>query len=220
LQIWNAAGEWIWRPITNPEQLQYSVFQDRTPRGFGLLQRNRSFSAYEDLGARFDLQPSLWVEPTGNWQEGAVDLIEVPSQSEIFDNIIVFWRPRYPLEALKRYSFSYRLHWSGDVPIRSNRAGVAQTLIDRGTSGDDVTFIIDFDSAHSCPDCNLSAYEAEPRAGDGEIRLRSVQRNPATGGQRVMFDFRPGEQGESDLICQLKNAGRVVSETWVYRWIR
>lgn len=220
LQIWNAAGEWIWRPITNPEQLQYSVFTDRTPRGFGLLQRNRSFSAFEDLGSRFDLQPSLWVEPTGNWQDGAVDLIEVPSQSEIFDNIIVFWRPRYALEAFKRYNFSYRLHWSSDVPIRSNRAGVTQTLIDRGTSGEDVTFIIDFDSAHSCTDCNLSAYEAEPRAGDGEIRLRSIQRNPATGGLRVTIDFRPGEQGQSDLICQLKNAGRVVSETWVYRWIR
>ncbi len=220
LQIWNAAGEWIWRPITNPEQLQYSVFVDRTPHGFGLLQRNRTFAAYEDLEARFDLQPSLWVEPIGNWHEGAVDLIEVPSQSEIYNNIIVFWRPRYSLETGQRYSFSYRLHWSGDIPLRSDRAGVVQTLIGHGTESNDTAFIIDFDSTHSCRHCNVNAYEAELRAGDGEIRSRSVQPNPATGGQRVMFEFRPGEQRETDLTCQLKNDGQVVSETWVYRWAR
>ena len=42
LQIWNASDEWIWRPLTNPEKLQYSVFIDRTPKGFGLLQRRRA----------------------------------------------------------------------------------------------------------------------------------------------------------------------------------
>ncbi|MBX2806051.1 MAG: glucan biosynthesis protein [Hyphomicrobiales bacterium] len=218
LQIWNAAGEWIWRPITNPEQLQYSVFVDRTPRGFGLLQRKRSFGAYEDLDARFDIQPTLWVEPVGNWREGAVDLIEVPSQSEIFNNIIVFWRPRYPLERNNSYSFSYRLHWAEDIPLRANKAGVGQTLIGRETNGENATFIIDFDSSHSCSSCNLNAYDAELRASSGEIISRKVQYNPATGGQRVMFGYRPGEQRETDLICQLKYDGQVVSETWVYRW--
>lgn len=220
LQIWNITGEWIWRPISNPEQLQYSVFMDRTPRGFGLLQRKRSFSAYEDLETRFDLQPSLWVEPTGDWREGAVDLIEVPSRSEIFNNIIVFWRPRYQLEAGQRYSFSYRLHWSDDIPLRGNKAGVIQTLTGPGPQSGDMRFIIDFDSTRSCSECIVSTYEAELRAGDGKILSHSVEPNPATGGQRVIFEFRPGEQRETDLICQLKNNGRVISETWIYRWAR
>lgn len=220
LQIWNAAGEWIWRPISNPEQLQYSVFIDRTPRGFGLLQRKRSLGAYQDLDARFDLQPSLWVEPSGDWREGAVDLIEVPSRSEIFNNIIVFWRPRYQLEAGRHYKFSYRLHWSDDIPLRGNKAGIIQTLIDSGSQSGNVTFIIDFDSIRSCRNCNVNAYEAGLRTGDGEILSHSVQSNPATDGQRVMFEFKPGEQRETDLICQLKNNGQVVSETWIYRWRR
>ncbi len=41
LQIWNGNGEWIWRPVTNPETLQVSGFVDQNPRGFGLLQRDR-----------------------------------------------------------------------------------------------------------------------------------------------------------------------------------
>jgi glucans biosynthesis protein len=220
LQIWNAAGEWIWRPITNPEQLQYSVFTDRTPRGFGLLQRKRAFDAYEDLGTRFDQQPSLWIEPAGDWREGAVDLIEVPSRSEIFNNIIVFWRPRYALENGRRYDFQYRLHWGEDIPIRSKRSEVAQTLIGNGTGSNDPTFIIDFVSGYSCPNCSLSGYDAELRVGSGEIRARKVEYNPATGGQRVSFEFRPGGPRETDLSCQLKQNGQVVSETWIYRWTR
>lgn len=218
LQIWTAAGEWIWRPITNPEQLQYSVFIDRTPRGFGLMQRKRDLPAYEDFDARFDLQPSLWVEPVGDWQNGAIDLIEVPSRSEIFNNIIVFWRPRAPLEAHGRYSFSYRLYWSDGMPARPKLARVIQTLVGSGTN--DRQFVIDYDSTHSCNSCKGSEYQAEVRSGDGKIRSQTVQANPVTGGQRITFEFKPGDQKETDLSCELKRDGQVISETWVYRWAR
>ncbi len=220
LQIWNAFGDWIWRPITNPDQLQYSVFVDRTPHGFGLLQRRREFAGYEDLDSRFDLQPSLWVEPAGDWREGAVDLIEIPSQSEIFNNIIAFWRPRYPLEAGRRYSFSYRLHWGANTPIRNTRMYASQTLVSGGTGSDDRAFVIDFVSRHSCAACSLEGLDAELRAADGEFRAREVKKNPATGGYRVRFEYRPGRQQEVDVSCQLKHNGQVVSETWLYRFSR
>jgi glucans biosynthesis protein len=33
------------------------------PQGFGLLQRGRQFSRFEDLDDRYDLRPSAWVTP-------------------------------------------------------------------------------------------------------------------------------------------------------------
>jgi glucans biosynthesis protein len=218
LQIWNASGEWIWRPLTNPEHLQYSVFQDRTPKGFGLLQRKRAFSDFEDIDSRFGDRPSLWVEPQGDWGDGAVDLIEVPSRGEIYDNIIAFWRPKSPLMEKARYSFRYRLHWGWEPPVRSSRAFAMQTRIGgRGSSGQRF-FVIDFVSGHSCNGCDLPDFAADVRSGDGEIKNVVVRNNPATGGQRVTFDFQPGSEQQTDIRCELKQNGQVISETWVYRW--
>src|ERR1700733_199630 len=39
LSMWTGAGEWIWRPLTNPAQLHLNSYFDDSPRGFGLLQR-------------------------------------------------------------------------------------------------------------------------------------------------------------------------------------
>jgi glucans biosynthesis protein len=218
LQIWNAGGEWIWRPLTNPEALQYSVFVDGTPKGFGLLQRKRAFSDYEDLDGRFGDRPSVWVEPLGTWGDGAIDLIEVPSGSEIYDNIITFWRPRTPLPAMERRTFRYRLHWGWAPPLEPTLASVLQTRIGSDGADDAFIFVIDFVSGHSCNDCNLTAYEADIRIGDGEIRNVAVRNNKATGGQRVTFQYLPEGGKQTDLRCQLKQNGQVVSETWVYRW--
>jgi glucans biosynthesis protein len=93
LAIWNGRGEWLWRPLTHPETLQISEFIDDNPRGFGLLQRHRAFADYQDLEAHYERRPSLWIEPIGDWGSGAVQLVEIPSNAERHDNIVVFWRP-------------------------------------------------------------------------------------------------------------------------------
>jgi glucans biosynthesis protein len=218
LQMWNGGGEWIWRPLINPERLQYSVFVDKGPKGFGLLQRKRAFSDYEDIDARFDNRPTIWVEPIGDWGEGAVDLIEVPSRSEIYDNIIAFWRPKAPLAEIASHYFHYRLHWGWEPPVRSTKAYAVQTRV--GAMADQSTkfFVIDFVSGGSCNGCNLSPFTADVRAGDGEIRNVVVRQNPATGGQRVTFEFKPGRVEQTDLRCELRQNGQGISETWIYRW--
>jgi glucans biosynthesis protein len=58
LAIWNGKGEWLWRPLSNPETLQISEFIDDNPRGFGLLQRRRAFADYQDLEANYERRPS------------------------------------------------------------------------------------------------------------------------------------------------------------------
>ena len=85
------AGEWIWRPLRNPAAAATSSFVDNNPRGFGLMQRDRSFEHYQDLDLNYELRPSYWVEPREGWGEGRVELVEIPTSDETNDNIVAYW---------------------------------------------------------------------------------------------------------------------------------
>ena len=118
--------ERIWRPLINPRKLQISAFSDTGPRGFGLAQRARKFTDYQDLEAVYQKRPSLWIEPRGDWGQGVVELVEIPSDKEVNDNIVAFWRPHDPLKAKNEFKLAYRLHWcwtdAGAWPVRPGRA--------------------------------------------------------------------------------------------------
>jgi len=79
LLVNHSGGEWLWRPLTNPEKIRTVAFGDQNPRGFGLLQRDRKFSSYEDLEANYHNRPSAWVELVGSWGRGSVQLVELPT---------------------------------------------------------------------------------------------------------------------------------------------
>lgn len=96
LSMWRGNGEWIWRPLVNIPALHFSSFMDENPKGFGLLQRDQDFDHYLDDGAMYHKRPSLWVEPLEAWSKGQIQLIEIPSPDETFDNTVVFWNPEPP----------------------------------------------------------------------------------------------------------------------------
>ena len=56
LQILAGSGEWLWRPVSNRETLQISAFTDVNPRGFGILQRTRSFDAFYDDDTHWEFE--------------------------------------------------------------------------------------------------------------------------------------------------------------------
>ncbi|MET0440472.1 MAG: glucan biosynthesis protein G, partial [Casimicrobiaceae bacterium] len=91
LSIQSGTGEWIWRPLVNPKRLLVSSFALTNPAGFGLQQRDRRFSRYEDLEARYDKRPGVWVQPTGTWGAGRVELVQIPTPDETNDNIVAYW---------------------------------------------------------------------------------------------------------------------------------
>ncbi len=93
LSIHSSTGEWIWRPLVNPRQLLDTSFTMPDPVGFGVQQRDRSFESYEDLESRFELRPSVWVQPAGKWGAGRVELVQIPTPDETNDNIVAFWVP-------------------------------------------------------------------------------------------------------------------------------
>ena len=94
LSVWTGHGDQLWRPLVNPRDLQFSAFSSSSPHGFGLMQRKRSFADFQDLALDYEKRPSLWIEPIGDWGQGATDLVEIPSPNEVNDNIVAFWRPK------------------------------------------------------------------------------------------------------------------------------
>ncbi|MBC7140292.1 MAG: glucan biosynthesis protein [Defluviimonas sp.] len=133
LQMITGDGERLWRPLNNPRRVQISAFQDNNPKGFGLSQRHRDFDHYQDDEAHYEKRPSAWVEPIDDWGEGAVVLVEIPTDSEFNDNIVAFWRPRAPIGPTDvGHQIAYRLLWSASAPdsgplgrVIATRTGVA-----------------------------------------------------------------------------------------------
>src|SRR4051812_602510 len=149
LALWTGAGERIWRPLNNPPRTTASSFADEGPRGFGLMQRDRAFDHYLD-GVYYDRRPSLWIEPLGDWAAGAVQLIEIPTDDEIHDNIVAMWVPAVEARAGSAFEFRYRTHWVADEPYppvlarclatRMGNGGQAGTVRPKGVR----KFIVEF----------------------------------------------------------------------------
>ena len=117
LALWTGAGERAWRPLNNPRHGPSPPPScDDNPRGFGLMQRDRDVDHYLD-GVFYERRPSLWVETDGDWGKGAVQLIEIPTDDEIHDNIVAMWVPQAPAKAGASYAFRYKLHWLADEPF-------------------------------------------------------------------------------------------------------
>lgn len=215
LAIFNGRGEELWRPLHNPADLQLSSFADRNPRGFGLMQRQKDFAAYQDLESNFELRPSLWAEPIGDWGEGAVTLLEIPTKEEIHDNIASFWLPKAPLAAKGEHIYTYRLHWGPDSPKPTSLARISRTGI--GARGDDATiFVLDV-NGELLKTIDPKLMRGAVTAEKAKIRNIVTQPNPMTGGWRLSFELLK-EKTPVELRASLMQDKEAVSEVWVYRW--
>ncbi|WP_200957702.1 glucan biosynthesis protein [Phenylobacterium sp. Root700] len=212
LSVVNGQGERLWRPLVNPSLVQTSAFQDKNPKGYGLMQRERRLDAYQDLEARYDLRPSLWVEPKGAWGPGQVRLVELPTRTEYEDNIAAFWTPAAPLRAGVPASFAYRLHWGPERPP-AGLARVAQTRSGAAAAKPRRRFVVDFDLP------SADGVTAQVTTSAGAVLDTHLSPNPETRGVRLSFEFDPAQARGADLRAQLLRAGKPCSEVWLYRWI-
>jgi len=217
LMIQNGAGETLWRPLANPRRLQISAFSDDAPRGFGLMQRARRQSNFADLEALYHRRPGLWVEPKGDWGRGSVSLVEIPTDKEIYDNIVAYWRPARPIPAGEEYNLAYRLTWGDAAPVPNDLPRVINTRLgnDAFNPGNIVT--VDFE-AHPMFDEGPEALTIHIQSSQVETTRGILQRNPETGGIRLGFRFDPGELDLAELRAQLRKDGKMASEVWLYRW--
>ncbi|MCW8942547.1 MAG: glucan biosynthesis protein, partial [Gammaproteobacteria bacterium] len=190
------------------------------PRAFGLLQRERDFNAYQDLEANYHRRPGAWVEPVGDWGEGTVELVEIPTGDEYHDNIVAFWMPAEPVTAGSRRSFEYKLTFGDEPETGHYQARSSGTLIGAGadTQSGQRKFVIDFVGADLRELQETSEVVAEISSSTGVIGKPLIQRNPFTKGYRVYFDFTPGDEALAELRCNLRSGNDVLTETWSYQW--
>lgn len=214
LAIHNGRGETLWRVLTNPADLQISSFFDTNPRNFGLIQRQRDFTAYQDLESHFQTRPSLRVEPIGDWGSGEVRLIEIPTKEEVHDNIVAFWRPKDPLKAKGEYNFTYRLHWGEGKP-GADLARFVKTA--SGAAGEGRLFVLDI-AGEKLKDVKAEAIRGQVSANFGKITNVVSQPNRETGGWRLSFNLEPGNATVVELRASLFDGDTALSEIWVYRW--
>lgn len=217
LQIWNGGGEWVWRPIVNPGELEISVFGDRNPRGFGLLQRQRGFQPYNDLGRRYDRMPSVWVQPIGDWGEGQIQLLEIPTDTDINENVVAYWRPKAPIQPGAPYSVAYRMHWCWTPPDRAIAASVASTVTG-AAGGRRRRFVVDFTGDGVVDPTRAPPIRPTVTTSAGEIRDVAGQPNPEINGFRVSFVLEPDNADLCELRMVLDSDAGQVGETWLYRW--
>ncbi|WP_341368520.1 glucan biosynthesis protein G [Yoonia sp. BS5-3] len=216
LQIMNGAGETIWRPLANPTNLQISAFVDNNPKGFGLMQRAREYSDFADLEALYHRRPGVWIEPKGDWGRGSVALIEIPTPSEIFDNIVCYWRPANGVQAGAQATYSYRLTWGEEVNYGEGLI-VLNTMIGSAFENRGTIVLIDFAAGEAVPE-DLSEVDIVVQGSAGEVSSGVLQRNPETNGPRLAFKFEPGEETQIEFRAQLRLNGAPLSEVWLYRW--
>lgn len=219
LLIHNGGGEVIWRPLANPKTLQVSAFGDNNPKGFGLMQRKREFGDYNDLEALYHRRPSVWITPRGDWGEGAVALVEIPADLEIYDNIVAYWRPAAPIAAGSEHPIRYRLQWGADPsPQMPALVSVNRTAMGGRPEGG-LLMVIDFDDGDALPD-DLDAIDVILRSSHGNTTPGILQRNPETNGPRLAFTFDPEDADVAEFRVQLRTGGAPLSEVWLYRWTK
>ena len=225
LAIWNGAGERIWRPLNNPTRIFHTSYLDQTPKGFGLIQRDRVFDHYLD-GVGYDRRPSTWVEPLGDWGKGMVQLVEIPTDDEIHDNIAAYWLTDRPTRAGDSFTYHYRLHWVKDQPFfpgeqlarvvatRMGRGGQPGKPRPRGIYKISVEFL--GGTLANLPFGVLP--EPVIWVGRGTVSLVQMEAVPddVPGHWRLFFDLTVDGLEPVDMRVFLRQGDTVLSETWLY----
>jgi glucans biosynthesis protein len=219
LMVATGNGEWIWRPLLNPKQTLTTSFSMPDLKGFGLMQRDRNFSNYEDPEASYELRPSAWVEPVGSWGPGRVELFQLSTPDETNDNIVAYWVPEKTPAVGQPLDYSYRVRWQGIEQQRPPGAWVVQTRVGRGygeLAENEQQYIVDFTGPSLKalpPDAQVKAVVTAP--SNGEVMESNAYRVEATGVWRMAVRVKQLKPTEpTELRGFLQSGSDVLTETW------
>jgi glucans biosynthesis protein len=216
--------EMLWRPLANPKEMQHQRFAAKDIAGFGLLQRERDFGAYQDLFNQYQMVPSVWIKPHGNWGPGEINLVELSTGYEGLDNVVAFWDPKDKPPPMKPYRFGYSMMWTRETeheqPISANRVISTRIGVDSRNAALR-QFAIDF----AGPKFDTIPENAPPKSiascsENAVIAFNQVYRNPYTHSWRVILKMEPKADNKDpvDIRCTLQKGEEVLGETWTYHW--
>jgi len=226
LALWSGNGEWIWRPLTNPAFPRVNSFFDESPRGFGLLQRDRNFVNYQDDGVFYERRPSLWIEPKTGWGKGAVQLVELTTADETFDNIVAYWNPTEPPKPGDELLYSYRMFWGTQMPANPPLAQVVATrtgiggVVGQKRKYFSWRFAVDFVGGELGALAERADVEPVISVSRGGVEITSARPLASLKGYRAMFDVKPTDDSVEpiDIRLFLRHERQPLTETWIYQW--
>lgn len=207
-------GEWLWRPLARRGQVSVSQFRSESLRGFGLLQRDRDADHYRDDEAKYHLRPSLWIRPREPWEPGTVELLELPSQREIEDNIAAYWVPRQPASAGDTRTLRYQVAIAAGDPGEHRGGRFVRTQV-RRLPGGDRHFELEVDSAALRSLSSTATLEPVVTADRGRVVEPACTRLPG-GAWRLSFLLTRPDERPAELRAYVRLGGDILSETWSY----
>ncbi len=214
LMIESSSGEQIFRQLANPIQLQVSTFTTQPPKGFGLVQRSREQSDFQDFENQYERRPSAWIEPKGDWGPGGVELVEIPSGRESNDNIVAFWRPAHGFTPNHPAHFEYRITWLAEPALPKGMGKVVATRSGASIDGKRRVFILDFVGAGE----KIDGLRLELAVSRGKISNATLMSNGSVHGLRASFEIDPNNADLIELRLRVMRGDAPVTETWLYRW--
>ena len=209
LSIASADGTAQARPIVNPSNPHFSAFKENSPKGFGLLQRDRDFDHYQDDGVFYDRRPSLWATPTRPLGAGQVCLYAFPTDSEYTDNVAAFWTSDLAPRPGQRLDFAYRLDWTdARAPAGGNAAILVDVWRGRGDVEGSDRLVFDFSGVPTGgkPDIWTDI------AGGSLLKSAGYPLVGKPGIYRVVLDAKRAGAGAADIRMQLRSGNRAFSE--------
>jgi len=211
LAVHGKDGEWLYRPLRNPVGTSVATFRLDSPKGFGLVQRDVAFESYQDLEARYQDRPSVWVEPLRGFDQGSVRLLEFETDLETTDNITAAWVPDAPAENL---TVQYRLLVGRESVLPRPAASVTATRIGKTKQGG--RFLVDFSGRKLEQKEDVEVVISATR---GRVLEQHVEVNPFTSGLRASFEVAP-DAGARDVELRafLRSHDDTLTETWSYLW--
>lgn len=216
LVIHTAAGGWLWRPLDNPPQPSAYSFLVNTPRGFGLLQRDRDAGDYEP-DAPHPRQPDVWLVPGGDWGPGQLRLLEAPAGSADVRNVQVGFVPDQQPAPGAGMELGYAVQWSTDTSLPRAGGWVIATRSGAGSGNGSRHYAVDFvgPALQGLPPGAAPVAVIDIGRGGG-LQRQQVVANPHTGGWRLLFEFNRDTDAPLQLRAYLQHADQPLTETWDY----
>lgn len=215
-------GEWLWRPLQNPSAPLVTSFAMKSLKGFGLMQRDRTFANYQDTEARYEMRPSAWVTPIGDWGGGRVELFQFATPDETHDNVAAYWVPEKMPAPGQSLDIAWQISWQGKNQQLPPNGWVTQSRRGFGFSkpGTDlasqVQYVIDFagPALDALPeDARVEAVSSAN--ANGRVLESMAYKNPATGAWRMTLRVQRLNAAQPvELRAFLKHDNHTVSETW------
>ena len=242
------SGNLHYRPLEHTkDQFRHCVFTLERPRSWSLVQRDRSFSSYQDTEAGYHNRPSVRVEPLEGFDLGKLHLIEMPTIDETNDNVILGWEPQPMLEIGRAARFHYRLRWlrdptpSGLFAVRATRSGnpvqkpsqvlmtidFAKPLQPELKVGDpkwdDITKLTPIVTVNQQSVKVIHVGLTDISMPNDDDLPAGLGRSPRLHMPQVLRAFfvlePPADLADMDLTCELRDENdKAVSERWLYYW--